>query len=227
MAQERRVKKVRNSLTWFSNGRRAILAPVPVPHVLWTDSMTLIWTLLLGGRMGRYTGSPWHACWWPTCWPQGFLCWQLCWPEHPASLMENTQCGDERQIGSNCLSSATARHPSDGSHPTPTALWGGSAVCVEAWEASTGPAPDPDTYVSAEGPACREHFGAKEHNYSHWLCLNHTAEWMDLARFLFMNPEAASPAERDATPLRLLSWLSFWNQQEICSLRPPCCASPP
>ena len=27
-------------------------------HVLWTDSMTLIWTLLMGGRMGRYTGSP-------------------------------------------------------------------------------------------------------------------------------------------------------------------------
>ena len=27
-------------------------------HVLWTDSMTLIWNLLIGGRMGRYTGSP-------------------------------------------------------------------------------------------------------------------------------------------------------------------------
>ena len=26
-------------------------------HVLWTDSMTLIWNLLMGGRMGRYTGS--------------------------------------------------------------------------------------------------------------------------------------------------------------------------
>ena len=28
-----------------------------MPHVLWTDSMTLIWNLL-GGRMGRYMGSP-------------------------------------------------------------------------------------------------------------------------------------------------------------------------
>ena len=28
-----------------------------MPHVLWTDSMTLIWNLLMGGRMGRYTGS--------------------------------------------------------------------------------------------------------------------------------------------------------------------------
>ena len=29
-----------------------------MPHVLWTDSMTLIWNLLIRGRMGRYTGSP-------------------------------------------------------------------------------------------------------------------------------------------------------------------------
>ena len=29
-----------------------------MPHMLWTDSMTLIWNLLMGGRMGRYTGSP-------------------------------------------------------------------------------------------------------------------------------------------------------------------------
>ena len=63
--------------------------------------------------------------------------------------------------------------------------------------------------MSIEGPAYKEHFGTKEHNYSHWLSLNHTAGWWDLARFLFMNPEAASSAKRDATPLRLLSWLSF------------------
>ena len=53
------------------------------------------------------------------------------------------------------------------------------------------------TYVSTEGPAYKEHFGAKEHKYSHWLSLNHTAGW-DLARFLFVNPEAASSAKRDA-----------------------------
>ena len=92
-----------------------------MPHVLWTDSTTLIWTLLLGGRMGRYTGSP-----------DTLVCDQRIDLRSFSAgsfaglstlpLMENTQCGDERQIGSNCLSSATARHPSDGSHPTPTAL---------------------------------------------------------------------------------------------------------
>ena len=40
------------------------------------------------------------------------------------------------------------------------------------------------TYVSTEGPAYKEHFGSKEHNYSHWLSLNHTAGWWDLARLL-------------------------------------------
>ena len=74
------------------------------------------------------------------------------------------------------------------------------------------------TYVSTEGPAYREHFGAKQHNYSHWLSLNHTAGWWDLARFLFVNPEAASSAKRDATPLRLLSWLSFRLEPSVDEL---------
>ena len=77
------------------------------------------------------------------------------------------------------------------------------------------------TYVSTEGPAYKEHFGAKEHNYSHWLSLNHTAGWWDLARFLFVNPEAACSAKRDATPLRLLSWLSFRLEPSVdepCSI---------
>ena len=65
------------------------------------------------------------------------------------------------------------------------------------------------TYVRTEGPAYKEHFGAKEHSYSHWLSLDLPAGWWDLARLLFMHPDAASAAKRDATPLRLLSWLSF------------------
>ena len=65
------------------------------------------------------------------------------------------------------------------------------------------------TYVSTEGPAYKEHFGAKDQNCSHWLTLHHAAGWWDLARFLFVHPEAACSAKRDATPLRLLSWLSF------------------
>ena len=65
------------------------------------------------------------------------------------------------------------------------------------------------TYVSTEGPAYREHFGTSEHSYSHWLSLELPTGWWDLARFLFLYPNAANSTKRDATPLRLLSWLSF------------------
>ena len=125
-----------------------------MPHVLWTDSMTLIWNLLMGGRMGRYTAPVAH-----TLHLLHYEADQLCvWKPGQHQL-------DQLQI----------RY----------------------------------TYVSTEGPAYKEHFGAREHNYSHWLTLNHAAGWWDLGRFLFVHSEAACSAKRDATPLRLLSWLSF------------------
>ena len=65
------------------------------------------------------------------------------------------------------------------------------------------------TYVNTQDSAYSEHFGAAEHSYSHWLALDLPAGWWDIARFLYILPDAASGAKRDATPLRLLSWLSF------------------
>ena len=51
-----------------------------MPHVLWTDSMTLIWNLLIGGRMGRYTGSPDTLVYiGPMCRSQGLFSGQFCW----------------------------------------------------------------------------------------------------------------------------------------------------
>ena len=65
------------------------------------------------------------------------------------------------------------------------------------------------TYVNTQGPSYSEHFVATEHNYSHWLSLELPTGWWDIANFLFLCPNAASSIKRDATPLRLLSWLSF------------------
>ena len=92
-----------------------------MPHVLWTDSMTLIWNLLMGGRMGRYTGSP-DTLVLDQRIDQGFFCWQLCWPEHSASIVEDPKCSDEWQTRGNCLSSATDRHSTDCSYPSSVAL---------------------------------------------------------------------------------------------------------
>ena len=72
--------------------------------------------------------------------------------------------------------------------------------------------------ISTEGPAYKEHFGARERSYSHWLSLDLPAGWWDLARFLFLHPTAASSAKRDATPLRLLSWLSFRLEPSVEAL---------
>ena len=84
-----------------------------MPHVLWTDSMTLIWNLLMGGRMGRYTGSPDTLVFDQRIDLRGFSAGSFCWPEHPASIVEDPKCGDEWEARGNCLSSATYRHSSD------------------------------------------------------------------------------------------------------------------
>ena len=60
--------------------------------------------------------------------------------------------------------------------------------------------------------------GITEHNYCHWLSLGLSPGWYDIARFLFIYPEAASSAKRDATLLRLLSWLSFQLEPVVDTL---------
>ena len=180
-----------------------------MPHVLWTDSMNLVWNLLMGGRMGRYTGSPDTLVFGQRIDLRGFsagsfaglstlhLLWQM------PNVVTNGKLGAIA-----CPPQLIVTPPTD--HTLHLLHYEADQLCV--WKPGRHQLNQLQiryTYVSIEGPAYKEHFGSKEHNYSHWLSLNHTAGWWDLARFLFMNPEAASSAKRDATPLRLLSWLSF------------------
>ena len=71
------------------------------------------------------------------------------------------------------------------------------------------------TYVVTQDNTYHEHFGASEHNYAHWLTLAIPAGWWNISGLLFVCPAAASAARRDATPLRLLSWLSFCLAPEV------------
>ena len=64
------------------------------------------------------------------------------------------------------------------------------------------------TYVTNEIASYKGHFGPSEHDYSHWLAL-------DLPAGNFLRPEAAAKAKRDATPLRLISWLSYKLNPEL------------
>ena len=71
------------------------------------------------------------------------------------------------------------------------------------------------TYITNEIASYKGHFGPDEHDYSHWMALNLPNGSIPLRVLLFIRPEAASKARRDATPLRLISWLSYKLNPEL------------
>ena len=180
-----------------------------MPHVLWTDSMTLIWNLLMGGRMGRYTGSPDTLVFDQRIDLRGFSAGSFAGLSTLHLLWKIPNVVTNGKLGAiACPPQLIVAPPTD--HTLHLLHYEADQLCVwKPGEHQLDQLQIRYTYVSTEGPAYKEHFGANDHNYSHWLSLNHTAGWWDPARFLFVNMEAASSAKRDATPLRLLSWLSF------------------
>ena len=71
------------------------------------------------------------------------------------------------------------------------------------------------TYITNEIASYKGHFGPDEHDYSHWMALNLPHGSYTLRVLLFIRPEAASKARRDATPPRLISWLSYKLNPEL------------
>ena len=189
-----------------------------MPHVLWTDSMTLIWNLLMGGRMGRYTGSPDTLVFDQRIDLRRFSAGSFAGLSTLHLLWKIPNVVTNGKLGAiACPPQLIVTPPTD--HTLHLLHYEADQLCVwKPGEHQLDQLQIRYTYVSTEGPAYKEHFGAKEHNYSHWLSLNHTAGWWDLARFLFVNPEAACSAKRDATPLRLLSWLSFRLEPSVDEL---------
>ena len=57
--------------------------------------------------------------------------------------------------------------------------------------------------------------GYNKKNTAHWLALDLPHGRIALRILLFIRPEAASKAKRDATPLRLISWLSYKLNPEL------------
>ena len=162
--------------------------------------MTLIWSLLMGGRMGRYTGSPDTLVLDQRIDLRGFSAGSFAGLSTLQLLWKIPNVVTNGKLGAiACPPQLLVTPPV--AHTLHLLHYEADQLCV--WKPGQRQLDQLQiryTYVSTEGPAYKEHFGAREHNYSHWLTLNHAAGWWDLARFLFL---------RDATPLRLLSWLSF------------------
>ena len=74
------------------------------------------------------------------------------------------------------------------------------------------------TFVKNENSSYSVHFGPSDHGYSHWLGLTLPLGAYELSQFLFLLPAAAAGAKRDATPLRLISWLRFHLDPEVKGL---------
>ena len=174
-----------------------------MPHVLWTDSMTLIWNLLIGGRMGRYTGSPDTLVLDQRVEVRGFSAGsfaglsllQLLW-----KIPNVVTCGKLGAIA--CPPQLLITPPA--THVLHLFHYEADQLCV--WKPGRHQLEQLQirfTYVNTQGPAYSEHFGATEHNYSHWLSLELPTGCWDIARFLFLYPDAASSTKRDATPLRI------------------------
>ena len=190
-----------------------------MPHVLlWTDSMTLIWNLLMGGRMGRYTGFPDTLVLDQRVDLRGFSAGSFAGLSTLQLLWKIPNVVTKGKLGAiACPPQLLVTPPT--SHALHLLHYESDQLCV--WKPGHRQLDQLQirfTYVSTEGPAYKEHFGAREHSYSHWLSLDLPAGWWDLARFLFMHPTAASSAKRDATPLRLLSWLSFRLEPSVEAL---------
>ena len=78
------------------------------------------------------------------------------------------------------------------------------------------------TLVSNEWPDLHDHFGKSEHAYGHWIDLPMQVGYFQLWRFLQDFPAAADPKQRDAIPLRLMSWLSYQLSQRTHLLIKEC-----
>ena len=144
-----------------------------MPHVLWTDSMTLIWNLLMGGRMGRYTGSPDTLVFDQRIDLRGFSAGSFAGLSILHLLWKIPNVVTNGKLGAiACPPQLIVTPPTD--HTLHLLHYEADQLCVwKPGEHQLDQLHIRYTYVSTEGPAYKEHFGAKEHNYSHWLSLNH------------------------------------------------------
>ena len=171
-----------------------------MPHVLWTDSMALIWALLLGGRMGRYTGSPDTIILDQLIHLKGFsagsfagLCLlHLLW-KFPNVVTESTlgaiACPPQLLIAPPELHTLHLFHY----EADRLCVWRPARHLLENLKIDY-------TYVVTQDNTYHEHFGASEHNYAHWLTLAIPA---DGGTFLGFSLSARQPLVRHGEMLHL------------------------
>ena len=187
------------------------------PHPVWEDSLCLIADLLFGNGMDRYVGamqgpdSPLEVN------VRGFSAGSysgLAFLHILWSIPRVTTKGCLGAIA--CPPSLLSMSRAKKEDPLHLIHFESDSLC--SWK--PGPQQIRDcctsfTYITNEIASYKGHFGPDEHDYSHWMALNLPHGSYTLRVLLFIRPEAASKARRDATPLRLISWLSYKLNPEL------------
>ena len=187
------------------------------PHPVWEDSLSLIADLLFGNGMDRYVGAMQRAdsplevnvrgfsagsysglAFLHILWPiprvttKGCLGAIAC----PPSLLSMSRAKREDRLH-------LIHYESDSLCSWKPGLQQLQGCCTSF------------TYITNEITSYKGHFGPDEHDYSHWMALELPHGSYALRVLLFIRPAAASKARRDATPLRLISWLSYKLNPEL------------
>ena len=187
------------------------------PHPVWEDSLCLIADLLFGNGMGRYVGamqgpdSPLevNVRGFSAATYSGLAFLHILW-----SIPRVTTKGCLGAIA--CLPSLLSMSRAKKEDRLHLIHFESDSLC--SWK--PGPQQIRDcctsfTYITNEIASYKGHFGPDEHDYSHWMALDLPHGSYTLRVLLFIRPEAASKARRDATPLRLISWLSYKLNPEL------------
>ncbi len=195
-----------------------------LPHLSWTTSLCLLLDLLIGAGKSRYLKTCPHAQSHREVFVRGFsagsysgICLlHLLWP-----LPYVHACGKLGGIA--CPHELLDAIPLDKGPNLHLFHYDRDLLCCwqPSWEALQR-LHCVCTLVSNDWADLHDPFGKSEHAYGHWINLPIQVGYFQLWKFLLEHPAAADPKQRDVTPLRLMSWLSYQLSQRTHLLIQEC-----
>ena len=187
------------------------------PHPVWNDSFCLLVDLLLGSGMGRYVGTLQQPAFTQRVSLRGFSAGSyaglallhILWPFQKVVT-------DGRLGAIACPPDLLSMEQAKSDDRLHLIHYEKDELCNwKPGQERLKQSSSTHTYVMSGGSAYKGHFGPSEHGYAHWLGLSLPHGKVPLSTLLFWIPDAASKNKRDATPLRLISWLSYKLRPEV------------
>ena len=187
------------------------------PHHIWKDALRLILDLLLGHGKDRYLGRLKLRQQRTEVQMRGYSAGSYVGVVILSFLQEMSCITSSSILGAIACPPELLYGIANDEHQVHLVHYGADKLCV--WHPETAQLRALGctfTYVHGNVELYPKFFGQFEHDYCHWMDLPLTEGELDLAQLLYIHPAAATEQERDAAPLRLISWLTFslpWDLQ--------------